>query len=171
MARNDPRTRYGRDARGQDHFGRYDQARPSPNPEPGIEHNYGYNGEGRDDHEEWESERERQRPPMSGSYGNESHQFRPSWPEQRGSYGEREYGQREQSMYDERMERGRGYGRMGPRGGGPQQLPPGFREQIYAWPVESMGTGLNMPYYGSAQYGASPYGGAYPRQWGGMVGF
>jgi hypothetical protein len=169
MARNDSsRTRYGRDPRGQDEFGRYDQGRVNPNREPGIEHNYGYNGEGQDEPDEFERDRQRQPPPMSGSYGSESQQFRPSWPEQRGSYGEREYGQRDQSMYDERA---RGYGRMGPRGGYPQRMPPGFREQVYSWPVESMGTGTNLPYYGSAQYGASPYGGAYPRQWGGMVGF
>src|SRR4051794_2587388 len=99
MARNDsPRTRYGRDPRGQDEFGRYDQGRNNPNREPRVEHNYGYNGEGQDDHQEWDREHEPQRPPMSGSYGNESQQFRPSWPEQRGSYGEREYGQRDQSM-------------------------------------------------------------------------
>ena len=158
MARDDStRTRYGRGPRSgrPDDFGHYDQGRINPNREPGMEHNYGYNGEDRD-------EVERESPPST---------YRPSWPEQRGSYGEREYGQRDQSMYDRSMNRGpRGYGRMDmPRGN--QQLPPGWREQIYAWPHESMGTGENMPYYGSAQYGASPYGGAYPQQWGGMVGF
>jgi hypothetical protein len=114
MARDDSstRNRYGRGSRGR-------QQQNQGN----WQDRYSYGGSRR----EFESE--------GGPY-------RPSWPEQRGSFGEREYGQGEQGGY-----------REDPRQGGYRQGP-----QVWGgWPEERMG----MPY--------QPYWA--PSQWGAGVGF
>lgn len=196
MAREETssRTRYGRGQRG----GRQ-------NYEPNYEHTYGYAGDEPDYVRGWEGEGpyrgEQTRAWRGGSGRDYGQQFRPSWPEQRGSYGEREYGQSDQSVYGSQSDfdprwygnqsqygqgygppgynqggygypgYDRGYGRQGYARYGQGQQPAGMRERIYSWPRESMGMGVNMPYYGGAQYGPSPYGGAYPQPWGGQVGF
>jgi hypothetical protein len=82
-----------------------------------------------------------------GEYRGEfGEQYRPTtWPEQRGSFGEREYGQYQG-----------GYGERGPSG---------YGESARGWaenPEMGMGSGRNLQYYPEGGYGGSGYGGAYP---------
>ena len=177
MAREDTsrRGRYGRGNRG----GRQNQDwQNRPSNEGNWQQDYSYSGSRR----EFESESGFDRPGANEPY-------RPSWPEQRGSFGEREYGQGEQSQggprgYEWRSQgdpgQQRDYGQQAgysqPRGYGqpggmtPQQQR-AWRESVYSWPHESMGMGTNMVPYGGSQYGSAPYGGSYPQPWGGQVGF
>jgi hypothetical protein len=116
MARDDSstRNRYGRGSRG----GRQQQV--PYNQQGNWQDRYSYGGSRRE-------------------FESESPPYRPSWPEQRGSFGEREYGQGEQRGYEDPRQRGE-Y-REGARG---------WTE----WPEERMGLPNSLqPYWAPSQWG------------------